>query len=215
MPTTDRSIGLAKVLTGFTGSLSVTVGGNTVAISPEEPTSAVELALRVDQVLAALGAGPYGLKISTTGVFTWSAQNSFTLAASGVILSRLNLAASASGTIVTSLGPHQDGFYPANGMIVRSPFLDSTTAKPIADGSNAPTLRPVPTDTQILVHADLSDLWTLEDDFNADQLFDYHSGSSFQGRIRVLGVKRVRDGKLHTLAHLRLEGQAVQDRGPY
>lgn len=215
MPTSDRSIGLCKVLTGFTGSLSVTVGGTTVAITPEEPTSAVELAFRVDQVLAALGAGPYGLQISTAGVFTWSAVSSFTLAASGVILTRLNLAASASGTVVSSLGAHQDGFFPGNGMIVRSPFLSTTRPNSIADGSNAPTVRPTPTKTEILVQADLSDLWTLEDDFSADQLFDYHSGSSFQGRIRVVAVRRVRDGKLHTQAFLRLEAQAVLDRGPF
>ena len=215
MPTTDRSIGFAKVLTGFTGSLSVTVGSSTVAITPTEPTSAVELAFRVDQTLAALGAGPYGLRISAAGVFEWSAVSSFTLAASGVIKTRMNLATTASGTSVTSAGAHADGFYPSNGMIVRSPLISTTSPAPIADGSNAPTLRPVPTQTEVLVHANLSEIWGLEHDFDGDQLFDYHSGSSYQGRLRITSAVRVRDGKSHELAHLRLQAQAILDRGPY
>tara|TARA_R100001510_G_scaffold14607_1_gene11926 strand:+ start:12359 stop:13006 length:648 start_codon:yes stop_codon:yes gene_type:complete len=214
MATDDRSIGFCKVLTGFTGSLTVTVGASTVAITPEEPTSALELAYRIDQVLSALGANPLGLKISAEGVIAWSASSVFTLAASGNLATRINLAASATGSTVSTLGPHADGFYPAEGMIVRRPFLASTSQPPIADGSSATMIQPVPTKTEIIVQGSMSDLWSLEDDFSADQLFDYQSGSVFQGRLRVLSVKRVRDGRLHTRGHLRLEGQAVFDKGP-
>ena len=89
MASGSRSIGLAKVLTGWTGSLTVTVGATAVGIVPSEPTSAIELAGRIDVVLSALGAQPYGADASAAGVISWRAAGSFTLAASGVIQSRL------------------------------------------------------------------------------------------------------------------------------
>lgn len=215
MPSSDRSIGLCKVLTGFTGSLSVTVGATTVPISPKEPTSAVELAFRVDQVLAALGAQPYGLRISETGVFTWSAVTSFTLAATGVIQTRLNVAASTTGQTVTGAGAHADGFYPGEGMLLRSPLLDTQRARALSDGSGATMVQPMPAQTEILVHDTLANIWSLEGTFSADQLWDYTSASQYQGRLRVNAVKRRRLGRTAEHAELRLDAQSIFDRGPY
>lgn len=209
----SRNIGLAKVLTGWTGTLSVQVGATLVPITPSEPTSAIELAMRVDIVLSALGAQPVGVR-ADGGVLSWSAGVSFTLAATGVIQSRLNVAASTTGTTVTGAGAHADGFYPAQGMLVRSPLFASSTASPMSDGSAAGNPLPMVATVSIEAHDTLSNLWTLEDDFSSDQLWDLWAGGGYRGRMRINSVKRNRLGKDARSARLLMQGESIFERGP-
>lgn len=210
----SRAIGLAKVLTGWTGSLTVTVGATAVPIVPAEPTSAIELALRVDLVLGALGAQPYGASVSEAGVLTWRAVSSFTLAATSLIQSRLNVAATATGTTVTASGAHADGFYPSRGMLVGSPLFTCSTVRSVADGSGALNPLPLVTDLSLTVQGTLSELWALEDDFGADQMWDLWAGGTYRGRLRIDSAQRRRLGQSAEHGKLSLGASAIFERGP-
>ena len=214
MASGSRSIGLAKVLTGWTGSLTVTVGATAVPIVPSEPTSAVELALRVDVVLGALGASPYGASVSAAGVITWRAVSSFTLAATGVIRSRLNVAASTTGTTVTGSGAHADGFYPARGMLVESPMVASSTTMSVSDGAGAINPLPMTSTVSLEVHDTLANIWAHEASFNTDHMWDLWAGGVYRGRLRVEDANRSRIGISAEHAALRLSCVSVFERGP-
>ena len=214
MASGSRSIGLAKVLTGWTGSLTVTVGATAVGIVPSETTSAIELAGRIDVVLSALGAQPYGADASAAGVISWRAAGSFTLAASGVIQSRLGVAATATGTTVTGTGAHAGGFYPAQGMLVDTPLLASSTAQPMADASGGIGALPSVARVAVEAHDTLAYLWAFEAEFGGDLMWDLWAGGRYRGRMRIDDVKRSRLGKSAERATLSLSGAAIFERGP-
>ena len=214
MPAGNRAIGLAKVLTGWTGSLTVTVGGVPVGITPSEPTSAVELAVRVDTVLTALGAQPHGVQVSEAGVLVWSAVASFTLAATGVIQTRLNVAASTTATTVTGAGVHADGFYPARGMSIDSPMMATSQATTMADAAGSTGALAAVSSARLTANDTLQALWAFEDDFGTDQLWDLWAGGYYRARLRIEQVTRERLGTSAEAGRLSMQAAGVFERGP-
>lgn len=215
MPGTYRAAGMAKALTGWTGAITVTVGGTASTVAIAEPASAIEVALQIDQTLMALGATALGVSVSDAGVLQWSALSSFTLAATLNSATRLNIPASTTGQTVTGSGAHADGFYPSGGLMIRDPFIASSTATSVANSIGNTGVQPMSKSITLEAHADLSEIWTLEDDFSDDQLWDLWTGGRFRGRLRVLRVNRERLGKSAELARLTLDAETQQDRGPY
>jgi len=187
-------MGMAKVLTGWTGSLSVTIGGVTVPITPRATTSVIELAERVGDVLR--GFGLSGIQYATSaGVLQWEATGAFTLAATGVIATRMNLAASTTGTTVTGAGAHADGFYPGIGMSLAEPIGSTTVVPALANGAATVGSLMASQSLRLVAHADLDDIWTLEAAFNTDQPWDVWAAGVYRGRLKVDSVTRERMGR--------------------
>jgi len=186
-------MGMAQALTGWTGDLSVTIGATEVEITPRPTTSAIELAIRIGDVLR--GFGLSGIQYaSATGVLVWEASSTFTVEATGVIASRMNLAASTSGATVTGAGAHLNGFYPGHGMSVVAPLLPFAEVAPMADGAHAPGLLSRATPVRLRAFSELSDVWALEAAFGTDQPWDLWALGEWRGRLKVSSVVRQRVG---------------------
>ena len=206
-------MGMAKVLTGWTGSLTVTVGGVAVAVTPQASTSAIVLAMRVGDILRAFGLS--GVQYaSSTGVLGWDASGTFTLAATGVIATRMGLAASSTGTTVTGTGAHQDGFYPEHGMSLDVPVGSFAVVPSLADGSAAVGPLNASQSLRLTAHGDLDDIWTLEAAFNTDQPWDLWAAGVHRARLKVNSVSRERVGlgvSASPVGRLSIQATSYQD----
>ena len=201
-------MGMARVSSGWaSGNVALTVGGTTVALPLDDITSAVAMALRVAEVLTALGltVQPYATE---AGVLAWSASSDFAWSAAGVIQSRLALSSSGSGTHVTATGAHYGGWYPAHGMSLEQPVIATVDGLPVADGSGATGAIPGGQRLRLEAHGDLSAIWALEDDLGLGSLWDLWAGGRWRGRLRVEEVERRRLGRAANHASLSLVGRA-------
>ncbi len=111
MPLPDSIPGFAKVSSGWTGVVSVTIGAAVATVTPDvDSPASVWLALLKECRL--VHGGVWNGWVDTSGILTIQHSVSFTLASSLSTKSRCTLATSATGTTVTGTGPHQYGFYP-------------------------------------------------------------------------------------------------------
>ena len=198
-------MGMAQVLAGWSGTLSVTVGATTVPIAPDARTSAIVLALAIADTGTALGAAAVAYA-SATGALSWESATAMRIDCSGVIRTRLNMAASTSGTKLGALGAHLDGFYPEHGMVLREAMHATTTVASIADGSGGVFGQAAARTLALEVHGTLANIWTYEAVFDADQAWDLWHGSAHAGRLRVDSVTRERLGKSHEIGRISVKG---------
>lgn len=200
-------MGMAKVLTGWTGTLSVTVGATTVAITPPMRTSAIILADRVVLIADALGVAVTTFA-TAAGVLTWSASATMSINATGVLRTRLNLAATTTGTDLAGVGAHTDGFYPEHGMEIATMPNTSTMVTPAASGSNPPIPNMAPQSLTIGVFGTLANLWTYEDAFGGDHVWDVWRAGRYWGRLRVNDVSRQPLGASREHGRIEMRGES-------
>ena len=198
-------MGLAQVLTGWSGTLSVTVGATTVPIVPATRTSAIVLARAIATTASALDAAAVAYA-SSTGVLSWESAISMRIDCAGVIRTRLDMAASTSGTKLGALGAHLDGLYPEHGIQLREAMHATTTVASIADGSGGVFSQASTRALSLEIHGTLANVWTYEAAFSADQVWDLWHGSTQAGRLRVDSVTRKRLGKSPELGRLNVKG---------
>ena len=200
-------MGMAKVLSGWSGSLSVTVGATTVAITPDLRTSAIILAREVARTALGLGVSTKAYA-TTSGVLTWEAASSISINASGLIRTRLNVDATTTGTTLVGAGVHADGFYPEHGMRIAAMPSTATVVPAAAAGAQTDIPNMAPTSLTAQVFGTLANLWTYEDLFGGDQVWDCWLVDRYFGRLRVDNVIRRRFGKSATAGRLKLECQS-------
>lgn len=200
-------VGMAKVLTGWSGSLSVTVGATTVAVPVDTRTSVIVLAQRITAVARGLGVSVEAYA-TAAGVLTWAAASTISINASGVIATRMSLAATTTGTTLSGTGAHADGFYPGHGMRIEAPADSTTLEAPTAAGgyTAAPVMTPRP--VSLRAYGVMADMWTHAADFGGDVVWDVWGSPGYWGRLRVDAVRRDRMGKAADAASLVMSGRS-------
>ena len=200
-------MGMAKVLGGWSGALSVTIGASTVAVTPGARTSAVILARAVAVTATSMGVTTQAYA-SSAGVLTWEALSSISINASGLIRTRLNLAGTTTGTTLTGAGAHTDGFYPEHGMQIRAIPQTTTTVPAAAAGAQTDVPNVAPQSLTIKAFGTLANLWTYEDAFGGDQIWDVWRFDGYWGRLRVDAVIRERFGASAEFGRLNMRGES-------
>jgi len=198
---------MAKVLTGWSGTLSVTVGASTVAVPVELRTSAIVLADRAAAIARGMGVSVEAYA-TAAGVLTWSAASTISINASGVIASRMNLAATTTGTTLSGAGAHTDGFYPAHGMRIDAPSDGTGRTMPTAAGSYTTAPRREPQPVRAQAFGTMADVWTYAAAFGGDVVWDVWGFQGYWGRLRIDTVERERQGTSSENATLRLGGRS-------
>lgn len=210
-----RVMGLAKVTSGWAGSLSVTVGAATVAVGFEPITSPIVVAHYVAATVAS-----FGITVETyanqLGHIYWQASSDFSYTASGAVRTKMNLAASMGpGTLLAGSGAHQDGVYPTMGMKISEPMLASSNVPALADGSGSPGIMPETQRLGIDIFGSAAEMWTREAEFAAGDLWDVWAANRYIGRLRIEDVQRVREGRLAggvgVMQRLRVQGTSYYD----
>lgn len=130
--------GLAEVFGSWSGNVAVTIGATAVTISPNDDSCASVWVRLVEQCALTHGGSWYGWVDSDKRLVIETAA-SFTITASGSTQTRLNLAASFSGTRARGVGAHVGGFYPLGFGFTGFDRMESDGAA-AADGSGATPL---------------------------------------------------------------------------
>lgn len=186
--------GLAIVRSGWTGSISVTVGASTVTHTPTDPTSAAEVMVRLAQRASRAFGAAWEAFPTEAGVLTLSASAAFTLAASGTTAARTGFASGpyASATERPADGAHEDGIYPSVGLTYSgSHLVGQTRATAMATGAAA--TMPVRGDSAgtLIVHGAHAELVALQATLEGGALtYDVWSGGRLEGRVRIGQARR-------------------------
>jgi hypothetical protein len=103
--------GLARVITAWTGNVSVTIGATSATISPGVGSAASVWSDLLAKCRLIHG-GTWSGWADASGILQIHHSINFTLTSTLLTKSRLNLSASASGTTVSGAGAHLRGYYP-------------------------------------------------------------------------------------------------------
>lgn len=189
--------GLAKTLTGWTGTIKTTVSAVDAEVTPRDGEDSVaSLILRlVERSQAVLGL-TLTVSVSSAGVLTLTSSNSaFDLVATSNTATRTGFTSTyTSTTTYTAAGAHTSGYYPTYGLRT-APTLATTIGEAVGDGSgalygvrNAAPVELIAYDTHALAYAQESGSTT--------GVYDvWYDGRGFT-RLHVGAWRRRREGGL-------------------
>ena len=210
MAVVEHAPGWAEVTNRWTGSVSATIGATSATITPTVD-SAASVWIALVEKCKLIHGGTWEGWATDAARLEISHTASFTLTASGNTQTRLNLAASASGTLISSIGPHERGYYPT-GLGFEGYNLRKQGGAAAADGSGAVPLIWDPGQATLQVF----DTWA----FNYDLLSELNAigdlykmdiwiGGRGLGRYVVESARMLRASKLNDYTTLTVTATGV------
>ena len=212
MSASDRVV-LAKVVSGWTGSIVITGTAATRTVTPDGRTSAVEIwETLVRELARAQGGSAYGWAGSGLTLHLQSGAGSFTLTASGTTQSRLQLTGTYSGVTTLATASAIDIVAPES-TVAKAPPLKYLDQPPAGDGvlGVAPTQRSAPGSLTIADSTaySLTNMVSVEEALDDGDTYDVFLNGRVYSRFRAGAVRRVRNGRKATFAMLNLKIDTV------
>ena len=209
-------IGLAKVVTGWTGSVAIVTGGVTTTITPEARDSAARILIQlVTQTARDTGTDTQAWVDSTGKVRIYCAAT-WRLVSSGTTQSRLDTPSAAvysAGVTFEASSAHSDGYYPSYGLQVNGAPAAFTTVEPSSAGAYAPAVLLDSRSYSLTGYDTLSNQWDQEVALSNHDTWDLWRDGFYVARLRLGKTTRNRWGSLGTQASLSIQADMV--RSPF
>lgn len=199
--------GLAKVASGWTGSITVTVASVDAVVVPDARTSAAELLAALRAACERTHGGTWDVyvgedSVGVVGVVGLSSSLTFTLAITGTTAARLDWAAASSVTSVTGAVVHFGAYYPAHGLNWGTGGAPDALGSPSSDGANAGSPRQTTGSRSLVAWDTYEASWAAEADIAG--VYDVWSVSTLttgpaprvHARVRVGSWSRAPLGRL-------------------
>lgn len=209
-------IGLAKVVTGWTGSISLITGGVTTTITPEARDSAARILIQLVTETARDTGTETQAWVDSAGKVRIYCAAAWRLASSGTTQTRLDTPASAiysAGVTFEASSAHSDGYYPEYGLRVNGAPAAFTTVDPTSAGAYAPSTRLDSRSYSLVGYDTLSNQWDQEVALSNHDTWDLWRDGFYVARLRLGKTTRNRWGSLGTQASLNIAADLV--RSPF
>lgn len=207
---------LAQVVSGWTGSVSVTYGATTATVTPPGRTSAFEVMTALGaEISRVIGGTSHNAWVTSAGVFEMVGGSVFTVAATGTTEGRLGLSGTLSGAAAYTFPSSYTGaVIPDYGLRAQSAAITVEDGVSTSTGATARTGGLKSGGGRIFAFDDFSDVFTLSADLDEGETYDAHvwRDDDFPPlvRLRVRSVRIVRWGAVNNKA--RLEARCVEVR---
>jgi hypothetical protein len=207
---------LAKVVSGWTGTITVTVGAASAAFTPAARSSAFEvmtaLGLEVVRVFGTVGHAAW---VTPAGVFEMVGPSTFSVAATGTTMGRLGMTGTLSGAAsYTFPSTYTGGVLPDYGLRAKSPMVTVDDGAATSTGATGRTGQLKSGSARLFVFDDFADVFTLSADLDQGETYDAHVWRDDDWppivRLRVRSVHVVRWGRSNDKA--RIEARCAEVR---
>ena len=204
--------GFSQVYGNYGGSVSVPIGATSATITPTRASAA---SIWMDLVALATvthGAQFEGFVNDSGALVIQTTGDSFTLTASANTQTRLNLAASATGTSITGSGAHQGGLYPT-GFKFSGFYLSKGKTKGSAAGDGANPLVWGTDNGTVEILDTYENIWNYHETvYPSGDLYvaDIWMGGRSFGRYQITNASMQRPGWKPDPAILRVTAQGVE-----
>lgn len=201
----------AEVLTGWTGSVAITVGATTTTVTPLTRESVASLFARLAHDVYVDSGLALTVKPIANDQLQVSAASTFDMAYDGNCGTRCDYPYGpyAGQTVYLSDQTVVTGRIPAYGVSVEGDDLGASTGRVLASGAYAVQGVADPAHASLIVFTTFADAWDFESAVVG--LYDLWVDGRLIGRYHIDAWKRTRRGKLHNQVALTADAQAVSE----
>ena len=207
---------LAKVVSGWTGAVTVTVGAATASVTPAARTSAFEVMTTLGTELARVfGATGHGAWVTSAGVFQMVGPATFSVAATGTTLGRLGMTGTLSGAAsYTFPSAYTGAVVPDYGVRAKSQLVTLADGAASSTGATGRAGELKSGSASLFAFDDFSDVFTISANLDQGETYDAHVWRDDDRpplvRLRVRSVHLIRWGRSNDKA--RIEARCAEVR---
>lgn len=204
--------GLAQVTSGWSGTLTTTVGAVTATLSPPLRTSAAEVARELARLSQRTHGGTWQAWVTSAGKLVVEASLAFGLNATGFCATQTGYSAGpyASATSVEATDAHPGGVYPAGGVGADIGGTSLPLGVALGDGSSVALGVLSYASGGLVLEDDHASLMALLPALATGTTWDVWDGGRIEGRVRLSGPPAVSPrGARLDLVDLRVDVQVV------
>ena len=206
--------GLAQVVTGWTGSVSIVIGSVTSTVTPDERDSVVRVVLQLAADTAkGTGSSVQAWSDASGQLRIYSSLGTWRLVSSGTTKDRLVSPASDifnAGETWQAATPHLDGYYPARGLAVRGAPVAFTTSSASSEGAYSGANVLGSSSVTFTGYDEITAQWADELTLSEGSVWDYWRDGFFVFRSRLGMTTRSRWGALGSEARIRAQADLVR-----
>ena len=207
---------LAKVVSGWTGTITVTVGAASASYTPKSRTSAFEVITELgDELVRVSGAVGLGAWVTSSGVIQMVGPSVFSVAATGTTLGRLGMTGTLSGAAqYTFPSAYTGALLPDYGVRAKSRLIDVDDGAATTTGATGRAGALKSGGATLFAFDGFSDVFTITADLDAGETYDAHVWRDDDRpplvRLRVRSVSVLKWGK--TNQNIRVEAKCFEVR---
>jgi len=199
---------LAEVTSGWTGTVTATIGGVAVTVTPSSRTSAFAVMSNLGAAIYRVtGSSQYGGWATSAGKFELTGPAVFTVAATGTTEARMGLSGTLSGAASYTFPlAYSGGVTPDYGVNATAPGIKRDPGKPGSNGAVGTAGAREAGGSTLAVFDDVADVVTIAATLDGGGTYDAAIFRNTDGgaltRLRVRSVQLVRWGS--TAHHIRV-----------
>lgn len=207
---------LAKVTSGWTGTITVTDGASAAVVTPKSRTSAFEVMTTLGaEIVRVFGSTTHNAWTTAAGVFQMVGPSNFTVTANGTTEGRMGLSGALTGAAeYTFPGAYSGAVVPDYGIRTKAPMVAVDDGAATSTGATARTGGLKSSGASLFAFDDFSDVFTISADLDQGETYDAHVWRNDDRpplvRFRVRSVVIHRWGVANNQA--RLEARCVEVR---
>tara|TARA_R100000655_G_scaffold24510_1_gene49608 strand:- start:7233 stop:7889 length:657 start_codon:yes stop_codon:yes gene_type:complete len=209
-----RVTALAKVTSGWTGTLTVTDGASTAIVTPKDRTSAFEVMTTLGaEIVRVFGVTTHNAWCTSSGIFQMTGPSTFSVTGTGTTEARMGLSGALSGASeYTFPGAYTGAVIPGYGLRTKSPMVSVSDGSATSTGANASTGGAKSSGASLFAFDDFSGVFTISASLDQGETYDAHIWRDDDRpplvRLRVRSVSIRRWGVANNQA--RIEARCVE-----